>query len=635
MSVQQIIKAIYGTFVPTGVYSFEFRHNGKTITEIFFTLPPESVSVSEPQRSALMPTLGGGYLVDFGNEFKDIHISGSSHFYFAGSERNPIAMRPPAGANDLVDGYSEFLKLRFMVSRHRDYTLTPRGKLKAPDFSSAGLTSTQALKDFVRKHIKSKDGALADNVEMIYHDYDYDDHFKVKVENLQMSRDKSDPFTVKYDISLKAYQVDTKNADAILGTPEVLLTSAEWVNDAVKRLSGSHSESIPLTATTEGFRDITTPLPVTGNWNDINALDMPRNDTLAVYNANLAELRAKLQQANSKIQAGVVSTRRAIGTLDSAIETVIKNILSTIEVLVIPKNVAGDFQNGVVTIDQYASWDTMAYYNGLRRLHVELMSLRAAMYMSQADGEQAISIPQSDSGGTFIDVLDSDEFTDQGYGTPVTDRREQYTYHTVQQGDTMMSIAIKYYGDYHKWTRIATANSLDDDDFLSDDIVGQTIKVPIQQSALLARGNDNLVYEPLAHANDPASIERSLYGSDIDTSNGRLSVDGRGDIKRTAGIPCVMQNVSRRITTPKGGLNPLHPGYGIEGLAGSTKAPYLISIDRLIEDMEDQAHSDPRVVSAVLARDKLKLRGDRIDVPITIDLIGEITSGSIIEVPHG
>lgn len=214
MAVSQILIALHGNYDPTGVYSFEFKSsgNGKTIAEIFFILPPESVKVTEPQRSELIPTLTGGYYVDYGNEFKDIVVSGSSHFYYAGSTRNPskeFRSVSLLGLDDYIDGYTEFLKLRFMLSRYRDYTLTRDGKLTAPNFSGKQLASTRALKDFVSNQTV-EEGALSDQIDVIFHDYDYDDHWYVRIDSVSFNRSKDDPWTVVYNIDMQAYEQDTR-----------------------------------------------------------------------------------------------------------------------------------------------------------------------------------------------------------------------------------------------------------------------------------------------------------------------------------------------------------------------------------------------------------------------------------------
>jgi len=285
MSVQSILKAIYGTYVPTGVYSFEF----KGVAEIFFLLPPESITVSEGQRAELLPTLGdgAGYLCDYGQEFKDIAISGSLNFFYGGSTRNPID-RVPDSAVDLVDGYSEFIKLRFMLSRYRDYTMTKKGKLIAPDFSLPGLASVKKLKGWVNKQVRDKSGALADQVDLIWHDYDYDDHFKVKVDTFSLTRSKDDPWTVNYDISLKAYAVDDRTGKIELKSPETKENTAQQIDTATLLM-----ESVDVELPDSLKKDI-------GRY---------------LLDQKLSTAKSYLTWANGMIKAGVMTPERALRTL--------------------------------------------------------------------------------------------------------------------------------------------------------------------------------------------------------------------------------------------------------------------------------------------------------------------------------
>lgn len=252
MSVAELLLALHGHYEPTGVYSFEFKQkgDGKKITEIFLILPPESVKFTEPQRSMLMPTLTGGYYVDYGNEFKEISISGSSHFYYAGSSRNPskeYGRTLSLGLEEYIDGYSEFLKLRFMLSRYRDYTLTKNGKLKTSEFGGKELASTKALKNFVNKQIESGKGALADQIDVIFHDYDYDDHWYVRINSLSMSRSKDDPWTVTYNLSMQGYEQDTKQTSwrASNKPSTKKLTPAEQFRRAYLAIGQIHLYSTP------------------------------------------------------------------------------------------------------------------------------------------------------------------------------------------------------------------------------------------------------------------------------------------------------------------------------------------------------------------------------------------------------
>jgi len=169
MAIQDILTSLYGIYTPTGVYSFEFRtHSGKKITEVFFMLPPENISVKEPTFSELMPTLSGGYLVDFGQGFKPINISGSLHYYMVGSSKQPLALRHSnneVSSSESIDGFTEFRKLRYALIRYRDYVMTEKGrKTLPPSGSTTELDSVKALDQYVRRVIKNNQSALYDQI---------------------------------------------------------------------------------------------------------------------------------------------------------------------------------------------------------------------------------------------------------------------------------------------------------------------------------------------------------------------------------------------------------------------------------------------------------------------------------------
>lgn len=249
MAVADILISLFGSYTPTGVYSFEFRQSsGQTIAEIFFLTPPKSVSVKEPQRSKLTPTLSGGYLTDYGNEFKPIDISGETHFFYAGTTNSPskeFAKASNLGLEDFIDGYSEFIKLRWMLGRYRDYTMTKNGKLfNVPSFGKNVFNSSKALKTFVEKQIENGKGALADKLDVIWHDYDYDDHFFIKVEEFSFARDDSDLNTIKYNISLVAYQVDDRKHNLSLISFYKLKT-VQLLRELQTFIADMHVASIP------------------------------------------------------------------------------------------------------------------------------------------------------------------------------------------------------------------------------------------------------------------------------------------------------------------------------------------------------------------------------------------------------
>lgn len=247
MSVPELTFALFGTYEATSAYSFEFRkRNGDRITEIFLLLPPSSVAVSEPQLAELVPTLTGGFISDYGQAFKSIHISGQCHFYYVGTPRtNQDQGGNVNGQPEFIDGFSEFLKLRFMLSRYRDYAMTEDAKLLAPDFSLQELSSVNALKTWVNQQIEDGDGALADEVELIWHDYDYDDHFQVKVQEFSMNRDARDPWTVLYDVTLQAYNGDNAGTVSMKSPKTKRKTTMEGIRQVYLYTGTEHPATQP------------------------------------------------------------------------------------------------------------------------------------------------------------------------------------------------------------------------------------------------------------------------------------------------------------------------------------------------------------------------------------------------------
>lgn len=271
MAVQDILLALNGSYVPTGVYSFEYRTGlGKKIAEIYFMLPPKSISWDEPQRSVLQPTLTGGYLSDYGNEFKTCSITGECHFYYIGNPKNPakaygatinnpsVQVVGDVARGGLIDGYTEYRKLLYMCMRYRDYTMTKNGKIISPIFDGQALGPVNALKNHVNQGISSGRGALANKIVTVWHDYDKDDHFLVRIASFKSAQEDGDPWTIKYTIDLEAYMVDTKSTgrDKLTGigfseSKEKKVDYQSLIDKWNKVIAETHLESRPDERTIE------------------------------------------------------------------------------------------------------------------------------------------------------------------------------------------------------------------------------------------------------------------------------------------------------------------------------------------------------------------------------------------------
>ena len=165
MMMPALIKQLTGEVTFTGLYSFEFVDKKRnTITEIFFMIPPKRKGMEEPTRSTTNPTLSGNYNTDAGNGTKTITLSGELYFPYIGSSDNPVA-RDNKGLENTIDGLSEFYKLRWMLVRYRDYTMTRNSRMDVPTLAMNASQEVKALYKKVSSLVKNKIGAENKTIE--------------------------------------------------------------------------------------------------------------------------------------------------------------------------------------------------------------------------------------------------------------------------------------------------------------------------------------------------------------------------------------------------------------------------------------------------------------------------------------
>ncbi len=351
-------------------------------------------------------------------------------------------------------------------------------------------------------------------------------------------------------------------------------------------------------------------------------IEMQGSLDLFSLNDKLISLRSELSLNLSKITSGAFGIKRAFSGILDEYESILDEITSKIDALIVPKDDFADFEAGTRTLDEFASFDMLHYYGDTKKLRLIAAGFRVALIDVKDARERAV-VPVNPSGAGILDALDSDEFADQGFDNPVQEAQESFSFYTIQQGDTLQLISGKVYsGDYSRWTDIASANELSDSDLVGGAKVGVTIKIPVSVSGGFSRSETNLVFEPIFDGTTQKEIDRFLYGRDIELLDGRIQIDRTGDIRTIEGVDGVIQNVEARFENEKGSLNPINPSWGLIGFVDRADAPFVIVLDRYINDMEDQAAADPRVLSATANRRGIKLAGNRLDVEIEIKLIG-------------
>lgn len=348
-----------------------------------------------------------------------------------------------------------------------------------------------------------------------------------------------------------------------------------------------------------------------------------QNQEISRNNEELRGLRSEFEAQVSKVTSGAFAIRRAFLGLTDKILAKIDEIKKKVEAVVIPASDFADFESGTVTLDQYADFDTLAYYNGLQRLGYGFHGVYVAL-IGISD------IPQQPIGAGFtnddsvIDVLDSDEFLEQGYTYPVYEAELSVKTYTILQGDTLAGIAAKILGDSDRWPEIAKLNDISNNDLIDGSLVGQKIRVPVIRTATTNRRGNNLVYEPFPEDHgDQKALDRYFYGRDLFVNSEKaLEVGNNNDLRLAEGLDVVVGDVNRRFQVRKGNLNPLHPRYGLQKLNDSRRTPFVVALDRLLADMEGQAGSDPRVNAATVPRKNVSLKGDVLRADIDINLIG-------------
>ena len=168
-------------------------------------VPPKSKSMEEGTRATVNPTLSGNFVTDAGNSIKTMNIKGELWFPSVGSPLNPVS-RNPETLDHLIDGMTEFISMRWYLIRYRDYTMSRKNRMDIPVVPMNASPEVEALYRKAAKLVKNQVGALYDNIQLIVHDYDMDDHFYCRVSKFSSTQTDSKYIAIEYDISLDCYQ---------------------------------------------------------------------------------------------------------------------------------------------------------------------------------------------------------------------------------------------------------------------------------------------------------------------------------------------------------------------------------------------------------------------------------------------
>lgn len=584
MNLPGLIKTLTGQVTFTGLYSFEFvDKNRNTITEIFFMIPPKKKDVTEVTRSSTNPTLSSNYVTDAGNGTVQINLQGELFFPYVGDPANPVA-RDSSQAINPIDGLTEFFKLRWMLMRYRSYTMTKNAKMDVPSSVMNSSPEITALYKRVSRLVRNKQGALYDEVRVIFHDYDMDDHWYCRVDTFSSSQSDARHITVEYNISLDCYERDN-------------LQTAKAVE--IKR---STNESVDITNNQLQAVDFNT------SFENIQ-VQISYNTDFYGFSLNIQDLLAQIQTENENIQAGVSTI---FDEMPSLVNDLLHNIdmvkKSTLNIFLTDAQRAL-YDSGDLTIDEVLDIEILSFYNNLQKLEMFATSIQGII-VSTVRKDEIMYYANADDY-----TLTTEQFDEDGSNKILND--STFKYYTVLEGDTSRIIALRELNDQEKFISILKINSITESDFIEGRLIGQRIIIPVDVSAL-SRSEDNLVYE-----GDDSNIDSFLHGSDIAlSSDGSMQVSAKGDILGQSGVQVTYDSIMSRLDSPKGSLNVFTPNWGVKSI-GDGNAPLFVRIDRYLTDLVNQIQSDARVESVQLDMNKLKLQGEVLRVFGTINFIGD------------
>lgn len=543
-------------------------------------IPPKNKTVDEGTRSNTIPTLSGNYNLDAGNSTKNISLSGELYFPYMGSPDNPIA-RSNENLSNLRSGLDEFFILRWFLIRYRDYTMTKKGKITNPGNALNLSSQIAALYKAVSSRLGKKVGALYDEIRVIFHDYDMDDHWYCRVDSLQTSQSSEKHIAINYTINIECYEPNSKSNDSTQVKP----TTNEQVNTITNMLNYLDYES--------AYDGIQARL---GFNSDFISMLIGVGDRI---NSIIAE--------NELIQSGKNTAQDNLPLYTTELKEYLRLSKNEFKEAFMSKEQRNDYDAGNKTLDEILEMSLVTFYNTLQKVEIQNNALIGVI--KTAPNQNAIR---------FYSNADAYRLTESQFDSDDENKVENDTsfyYYTVMDGDTSRVIALRELNDTNKFLNILEINQISENDFIDGNLIGKQIKIPILAESI-TRGDDNLVYEV-----DTSDIANYLYGKDLATGvNRNILLSGTGDWKGIEGADNAVEKIEIRTSRRKGSLNTFNPGWGILS-PDDSNAPLLVKIERYLSSIMEQVRSDPRVEVAQMELARLEYTGEKISVPVKITLV--------------
>ncbi len=552
-------------------------------------MPPKSKSVEEPTRSSTMPTLGGNYVVDGGNATKTIILSGDLFFPYIGSPDNPVAINNE-GLENTIDGLNEFFKIRWMLIRYKDYTLSRNSNLSNPIQEISFSPQLRKLYDAVSKRMSDKVGALYDEIHLIFHDYDMDDHYFCRVNNFSSNQSDANHLAINYTINIECHEPDIGRS--LFSVKQIKSSPQQTVNELVTQLNSLGFSTI--------FEEIEGEVVFTPSTSDdsIGSIAINIESTIESISTENDNILAAKSTVLTKLPTDI---ELLIGYADIGVNEFLTTFLTPDQL--------DSYKAGTLDIsDILTDYKLLEFFNALQKVKIIANSIKGII----------VSIPIQDEIYFYSNSdsyrLTEDQFDDSNRN--VIQNESNFVYYTVTDGDSARVVAQKILHDQNQFNNILQLNNITENDFIDGLLTGKQIKIPVITSGI-SRSDDNLVYE-----SNQDDVELFLFGSDIATGiDKKILLSGKGDLLLKSGSENAIDGITNKVTNSKGSLNIFSPNWGVTPV-GDGDVPYLVRIARYITDLTNQIQSDPRVESMEIDFPKLVIEGETISTPSKIYLIG-------------
>ncbi len=523
-------------------YLIEIRYKNSVAAAFTFSVPPEQEEFSFPQRKSETKTFGGGVVADYGNDFVQISLSGSTI-----NQELKLIYKSPQGNQQTMTGEEEIFCLRDMLR----------------DYGKRGMLENKTV------FLYALNGGRSSN------NYKW---WQIYVSQLDISRNKDKPFCYNYKFTA-------------IGTPEIEPKGYEgfgnnkkfkWIGDKISKFKEYMT----------GENGIVTKLN-----QGANALSQLGADYLGELSGYIGTLHSCIDSFNSAIDqyAAIIS-----GNIDTAKGMTIDTIALGGKVIsaakrVYPVTVTANVFNTCLDLVAAAK-DVYRYCANIDKTQFEFSSWQSIKELFD-DSVSNEDIADTYSSLAYQETLYANEaatitskyINNNGYAIIPGEQNEDdrlvasYGYKVISLTDAETSwdqLANDYYGDATLSYILATYNNLPTDKPLK---AGQSILIPNLNFAD-SKVDRNEIY------NSPDVKDN--YGKDLLISDKDFSIYN-GDIALVDGVNNLEQALLNRYSTLIG-ARIRNEMYGIQASIGDA----LSATSALIQASVHQTTvEDPRIES--------------------------------------